>query len=67
MATTVNITTEWTQINDLVTDNAGFLVTGGSSVELIIKNTLPSVDDKGARILRNKFCNIYSSINTYLT
>ena len=66
MATTVNITTAWTQINNLVTDNSGLIVTGGTSVELIIKNTLPSVDDKGARILRNQFCNIYSSINTYV-
>ena len=66
MATTVNITTEWTQINNLVTDNAGFLVTSGSYVEIIIKNTPPSADDKGSKILRNKFCNIYFSLNTYV-
>lgn len=66
MATTVNITTAWTQINNLVTDNSGFLVTGGSSVEIITKNTIPSNDDKGAIILRNQFCNIYSSVNTYV-
>ena len=63
----INLTTSWTQLDNQIIENSGFLVTGGSSVELIIKNTLPSVDDKGARILRNKFCNIYSSINTYLT
>lgn len=66
MATTVTVTTEWTQINNLISDNSGFLVTGGTSVELILKENTPLSTDKGTIILRNKFFNIYSSVNTWI-
>ena len=65
MASTVNLTTKWTRIDTKVTVNSGFLVTGGTSIELSTTLNPPLGTDKGIIINRNQFFNLYPSIVTY--
>lgn len=65
MASTVNLTTNWTRIDTEVTVNSGFLVTGGTSIELSTTLNPPLSTDKGIIINRNQFFNLYPSIITY--
>ena len=65
MATTINLTTDWTRIDTQVTVNSGFLVTGGN-VELSTTLNPPSSTYTGTIITRNNFFNLYPSIVTYV-
>ena len=65
MATTINLTNAWTRIDTQVTVNSGFLVTGGTSIELYTTINPPLETDKGIIINRNKFFNLFPSIVTY--